>query len=71
MEKIRRYFPRRKNTWSRVPDFTISYNDKSMTIDADHLPIYLTRLLPNGFAVCPITDWLPFCRMADAMGHMK
>jgi hypothetical protein len=65
------HFPPRKSTASKVPNWTISYNDLSMTVDEDNLPTSLYKLLPKPYCSSKPDDWIPFCCRAIALKLMK
>jgi hypothetical protein len=71
-QPIRIFFPRRKSTSSPVPDPVISYGDKSMVLDTQHMPRRLVNLLPfSGWAHIDVKEFEPFCRQADAEGYFR
>jgi hypothetical protein len=68
---IRIHFPKRKSASARVPNFTISADDLSMTVDIDNLPDRLYRLLPNVIAKASANEWRPFVVSAIALNLMR
>ncbi len=69
---IRIHWPERKSTSGQVPNFTISCNDMSMTVDIDRLPNPLHRLLPSkALTKATPQEWKPFCVSAIAHGYMR
>jgi hypothetical protein len=70
--RIKLHWPRRKSPSSSVPNFTISFDDLTMTVDLSRLPRNLARQLPSGaLAKAAPADWYPFCTTAIAMGLMR
>lgn len=68
---IKVHFPQRKSIEAPVPNFTISYNDMTMTVNSEKLPTKLYKLLPVPLCNAKPNDWHPFCVLAVAMGLMK
>lgn len=69
--KILLHFPLRKSTSHRVQNWTISYNDLTMTVDENALPSSLYKLLPIPYVTSKADDWIPFCCKAIALNLMK
>ena len=71
MNKPITYFPVRRSVADPVPNWTITYQGKSLAVDEDTLPPYLVRMLPVPYCQADPKDFIPFCELAIAHGYMK